>query len=65
MIQPKSEDIGRLKIDAEDKLVDDSGAIASDITQPVKVEVDLTGALKVQIVADGTKLGLLDARFIH
>jgi len=61
----KKDDIGNLKIYADDKLVYESGAIASDITQPVKVSVDLTGVLKIKIIFDGKlELGLVDAGFI-
>ncbi|NEU29166.1 hypothetical protein GN156_00010 [bacterium LRH843] len=61
----KSDNIGYLKVYADDELVYDSGAIASDITEKVKVSVDLTGALKVKIEVYGVYFGVLDAKFIN
>jgi len=59
-----SENIGSLKIYADDKLIYESGTIASNITTPVKVNVDVKGVLKVKIEFSSARLGLLDAGFI-
>lgn len=61
----KFDNIGYVKIYADDILVYDSGTIASDITEKVKVSADLEGALKVKFELVGFNLGLLDAKFIH
>lgn len=61
----KNDNIGYLKIYGDDKLLYDSGIIASDITEKVKVSVDLTGVLRIKLEFYGKKLGLLDAKFIH
>lgn len=55
--------IGSLKIYADDKLIYESGIIASNITTPVKVNVDVKGVLKVKIEFSSARLGLLDAGF--
>lgn len=64
----KSNNIGYFKIYADDELVYNSGTIASDITEKIKVSVDLEGASRVKFVSDANpnaSLGLLDAKFIH
>lgn len=60
----KVDNIGYLKVYADDKLVYDSGTISSDATEKVKVSADLDGALRVKIELNGAYLGLLDAKFI-
>lgn len=62
--QSISDDIGQLKIYADDKLVYDSGVIASNISTPVRVDASIKGALKVKIVITSGYLGLLDAGFV-
>ena len=62
---PKRDNIGYLKVYADDELVYDSGPISSYTTEKLKVSADLTGALKVKIEVYGVHLGLLDAKFIH
>lgn len=66
---PKVDAIGELKVYTDDKLVYSSGGVSSDITKPIFVNVDLTGALKVRIEFDSARyregLGLLDAKFIQ
>lgn len=66
---PKADAIGQLKVYADEKLVYSSGGVASDITKPIFVNVDLTGVLKVRIELDSEwdreGLGLLDAKFIQ
>ncbi|WP_054023776.1 stalk domain-containing protein [Bacillus sp. FJAT-28004] len=64
---------GQLKVFADDKVVFESGPIASNITDPVKVNIDLSGAIKLKILFEETPrtdlgtpsggLGLLDAKF--
>lgn len=61
----KNNDIGFVKIYADEELVYDSGAIPSDLTNPIKIDVDLTGVLKVKIHAQGRGFGLLDAKFVQ
>jgi len=65
----KSDNIGNVKIYADDKLVYNSDAIPSDLTKLVKIEVNLTGVAKLKIEIDGTstaaEFGLLDAKFIN
>lgn len=65
----KSENVGNVKIYADDKLVYTSGAIASDITGPIPVQVDLTGVLNLRIELlqneANSELGLLDAKLIQ
>lgn len=62
----KQENIGHIEIYADDKLVYKSENIASNTTQPVAVNVNLTGVLKLKIdLIQGTGLGLLDAKFIQ
>ncbi|MGG1518472.1 NPCBM/NEW2 domain-containing protein [Paenibacillus oryzisoli] len=69
---PKTDNIGQIKIYADEKLVYDSGGVSSDISKPIKVAVDLTGALKVKVVvsvggfcSSASSIGLLDAKFIN
>ncbi|GIO12176.1 hypothetical protein J19TS2_17310 [Cohnella xylanilytica] len=59
-----NENIGLLKIYADDTLVYESGQIASNITAPVKVDVDVKGALKIKVELTSNNLGLLNAGFI-
>ncbi|GMK40609.1 hypothetical protein PCCS19_36650 [Paenibacillus sp. CCS19] len=62
---------GSLEVFVDDVSVYKSGHIASNITEPIKVNVDLTGALKVKIAfkGDGTYhaatggFGLVEAKF--
>lgn len=60
----KSTNIGSLKIYADDKILYDSSAVPSDITKPIVVDVDLTGALKLRVEMKGRGIGLLEARLI-
>lgn len=60
----KKANIGEVKIYGDDKLLTDQ-KIDSDITQPIKVNVDLKGVLKLRIEATGTSLGFFDPKFIQ
>lgn len=69
--EPSKENIGSLKIYGDGKLLYDSGPIASDILEPVKVNVDLAGVLMLKVdfsepkgLIHGSYLGLLEPRFI-
>jgi hypothetical protein len=63
------DNLGNVKIYGDGKLLFDSGAVASDITKPIKVEIDLTGVLKLEIQLNQSigypQLGLLDSKFIR
>ncbi|QAY66361.1 stalk domain-containing protein [Paenibacillus protaetiae] len=73
--KPKSDNVGDLKLYADDKLIYSSGAIASDIQEPIKVDADLKGALKLRVEFtvkpfyntsyNSAYVGLLDAKFIN
>ncbi|MCI3919926.1 stalk domain-containing protein [Paenibacillus sp. TRM 82003] len=63
--QPKEENIGWLKVYADDEIVYDSGNIASDITSPIKVNADISGALRIKVEVYGKKLALIDPKLIH
>jgi NPCBM/NEW2 domain./Copper amine oxidase N-terminal domain. len=64
---------GSLEVFVDDVSVYKSGKIASNITEPIKVNVDLTGANKVKIAfkGDGTYhaatggFGLVEAKFLY
>lgn len=58
----KTNNVGSLRIYADDVIVYDSGAVSSDITKPIAVEADLTGALKLRVEMHGRGIGLLEAR---
>lgn len=59
-----SNNIGSLKIYCDDKLVYDSKAIPSTLDKPYKVDVDLTGVVKLKIDLTGKSVGLGNSRFI-
>lgn len=59
------ESIGSVKIYADEKLVYTSGAIASNLAKPIKIDLDLTGVVKFKIEAQGYQIGILDAKFIQ
>jgi hypothetical protein len=62
----KQNDIGYLKVYGDnDELLYYSGPVASDITTPVKVEVDLTGVLRAKIEVKGKVMGLIEAKFVE
>lgn len=64
----KNDNLGNIKIYADDKLVYTSGAVASDLTAPISIKLDLTGVLNLKIElqqnVENSELGLLDAKFI-
>jgi hypothetical protein len=51
--ESEQSDIGQLQIYGDGKLLYDSGPVASDITDPISVNVDLTGVMKLEIVLQG------------
>lgn len=62
--KPTENNIGSLKIYVDEKLVYESGTISSDLITPKKINVDLSGALKIKLVFESYHLGLLDSGFI-
>ena len=69
-----SENLGELIISIDGVRVYGSGPIRSDITEPIKVEIDLTNANQIEIFGttrsstsryDGRQIGILDAKFIY
>lgn len=63
-LKSKSDNIGSLKIYCDDKLVYDSKAIPSDLEKPYKVQVDLTGVVKLKIDLTGRAVGLGNPLFV-
>lgn len=61
----KNDNIGSVKIYLDDKLVFDSGPVPSDLIEPIKIDIDVFGATKFKIEAEGIGLGILDAKFIQ
>ncbi|SCX80983.1 Copper amine oxidase N-terminal domain-containing protein [Paenibacillus polysaccharolyticus] len=65
----KNDNLGSLKIYADDKLVYTSGAVASDLKAPININVDLTGVLNLKVEfkqnQEDSELGLLEAKFIQ
>lgn len=50
--EPEDPNIGHLQIYGDGKLLYDSGAVASDITKPIQVNVNLTGVTKLELRLD-------------
>lgn len=65
----KTDNIGSVKIYADDKVVYTSGAVASDLTEPLVVRLDLTGVLNLRVELlqnqEDSEMGLLDAKLIQ
>ncbi|MGG1639135.1 stalk domain-containing protein [Paenibacillus sp. NRS-1760] len=58
------DNIGSLKIYADDVIVYDSGAISSTLLDSIKVEADITGALVLRIEMSGQYTAFLDPKLI-
>jgi hypothetical protein len=73
LLQPSSEwnnnggeeKIGNFRLLADGKEVYNSGDISSDITQPIKISVNLTGVLQLQFEATEHLFGVLVAKVIR
>ncbi|MCY9696428.1 stalk domain-containing protein [Paenibacillus alginolyticus] len=66
----KIENIGQIIIYGDDKIIYKSSAINSDVTSPIKIDVDVSGVLKlkIEIVTKyniDKAVGLLDAKFTN
>jgi len=63
----KEDNLGHLALYGDGKKIYESGPIPSDITTPIKVDVDLTGVLKLKVILESEELdgfGLIDAKLI-
>ncbi len=62
--QPPQDNIGTLKIYADDVIVYDSGAISSTLLDSIKVEADIKGVLVLRIEMSGQYTAFLDPKLI-
>ncbi|UMZ74696.1 stalk domain-containing protein [Natranaerofaba carboxydovora] len=63
------DNIGSFRFYADGEEIHDTGPIASDITEPVEVELDLEGVLRFEVEANRTRnngdIGLLEPEFVQ